>query len=102
MEEQFEPPSHLSPRAAALWADVVPRRAKSPGRLAMILAALEALDRGDKARAMVDAEGMTTVTKTTGAVHIHPLLKIEREARHQFTTLWSSMGFGKEFNRGDQ
>jgi phage terminase small subunit len=102
MDESFEPPSHLSERAAALWRDVVPRRAKSPGRLAMILAALEALDRADKARTAVDAEGMTTVTKSTGAVHIHPLLKIEREGRHQFTTLWSSLGFSKEFNRGDQ
>jgi phage terminase small subunit len=101
MEESLEPPSHLSERAAVLWRDVVPRRAKSPGRLAVIRAALEALDRADKARIAVDTEGMTTVTKTTGAVHIHPLLKIEREARHQFTTLWSSLGFSKEFNRGD-
>jgi phage terminase small subunit len=68
----------------------------------MLRAALEAMDRADQAREVVEREGMTTTTKTTGAVHVHPLLKIEREARHQFTNLWCSLGFNREANQGDR
>jgi phage terminase small subunit len=100
-ESSFAPPSHLSERAAALWADVVPRRAKTPGRLALIQTALESLDRADAARVAVAREGMTTITQRSGAMHIHPLLKVERESMQQFAKLWSQLGFQKEFNRGD-
>ncbi|CAK9037499.1 Protein YfjI [Durusdinium trenchii] len=55
-----------SPRTQALWRSVVPKRAKTPERLAMIQTALEALDRADTARAEVERTGMTTTTKTTG------------------------------------
>lgn len=92
----FDPPAHLSPRAAALWLAVVPSRARSPGRLAMVQAALEALDRADLARLAIAAEGMTTTTRTTGAVHLHPLLRVEREARAQFLTAWDRLGFAQD------
>ena len=89
--DDFKPPKHLSPRAAALWASVVPSRAKSPGRLALIQAALEALDLADAARLAVAEHGMVSVTKTTGAVHVHPLVKVERDARAQFTSIWLAL-----------
>ena len=37
---------------------------------------------------MIETEGMTTKTQTTGAVHIHPLVKVEREARSIFAKIW--------------
>ena len=102
MEEQFTPPSHLSPRSKALWAAYVPAKAKTLGRLALVQTALESLDRADAARAAVDADGMTTVTKTTGAVHVHPLLKVEREQRQLFVKLWGQLGFHCDRMAGDR
>lgn len=88
------PPEHLSERAQSLWRSFVPSRCVSPGRLALLQAALEALDRADEARAEIATTGMTTTTKTTGAVHVHPLVKVERESRQQFSRIWADLGFG--------
>lgn len=82
----------VSERAQALWREVVPRRAVSPERLALLQVALEALDRADAATAVIEQEGMVTTTKTTGAVHIHPLVKVERESRQLFARCWREMG----------
>src|SRR5262249_39123949 len=92
-----DPPAHLSPRSQALWCELVPRRAKSPERLTLLQAALEALDRVDLAREAITKEGMITTTETTGAVHVHPLCKLEREAKAQFLTGWRDLGFAKDF-----
>jgi len=94
MSEQFDAPSHLSERAKELWGQLVPLRARSPGRLALLTAALEALDRAEQARVELAAATLTTTTETTKAVHVHPLLKVEREARQQFARIWSEMHLG--------
>ena len=86
-----EPPQHLSERSKSLWRDLVPRRASSPERLELLTVALEARDRMDLARLAVDADGMTTTTKTTGAVHLNPLLRVEKEARQQFLATWAAL-----------
>lgn len=86
-----EPPAHLSGRAKGLWSELVGTRVRSPGRVALFQAALEALDRADEARATVTTEGMVSITKTSGVVHMHPLLRVEREARGQFAKIWSDL-----------
>lgn len=86
------PPRHLSARAKRLWAAIVSRRAKSSERLALLQAALGALDRADEARKLLSTEGLTTKTKTTGAMHVHPLLKVDQEARQQFGKICNDMG----------
>ncbi len=85
------PPAHLSERAKSLWADVVPRRAVSPERLALLQTALEALDRADECIDLVKEQGLTTVTETTGAVHVNPLVKVERESRQLFVKCWNQL-----------
>lgn len=92
MSEEFSPPPHLSERAKAIWQSIVPARAKSIGRLTMLQAALEALDTADAARVAIESTGLTTTTKTTGAVHLNPLAKLERESRQQFCRIWNEMG----------
>ncbi len=87
----FSPPPHLSENAKALWSELVPRRARSAERLTLLRVGLEALDRADAARAEVEREGMTTKTKTTGAVHIHPAVKLERESRQLFARCWRDL-----------
>jgi hypothetical protein len=49
------------------------------------------LDRADSARRIVEREGLTTTTKATGAVHVHPLVRVEREARQQFLAAWQAL-----------
>jgi len=88
-----EPPDHLSNRSKGLWKELVGTRAASPGRLTMFQTALEALDRADHAWKQLEKEGLITKTKTTGAVHVHPLVKVERENRALFARLWEKLGF---------
>ncbi len=92
VETPVPAPFHLSERAKALWVSLVPRRAKSPERLALIQTALEALDRADAARVAIEKDGLTTTTTTTGAIHLHPLLRVERESRQLFAQIWKSLG----------
>jgi phage terminase small subunit len=86
------PPSHLSQRSKELWKVHVGDRVKSPGRITAFQISLEALDRADAAREILDVEGLTTTTKRSGVVHVHPLLKVEKEARHLFYKIWSGLG----------
>lgn len=90
---QIEPPKHLSERAQSLWREIVPRRAKSAERIALVQTALEALDRADQAREVVAAEGMTVRTEKTGTAHAHPLLKVEAESRKTFMKIWDRLDF---------
>ncbi len=92
--ENFAPPDHLLRRSQKLWSEIVPRRARSPERLALLLVGLEALDRANTVKEILEAEGLTTKMKTTGAVHAHPLLKIEREGVQVFIKCWSQLGLG--------
>jgi phage terminase small subunit len=99
MENVPTPPEHLSDRAKTLWhAVLAKKKAVSEGRLAMIQAALEALDRADQCRALIAEQGLTTVTKTTGAVHVNPLTKIERESRAMFLASWRIAGLSFDPN----
>ena len=84
-------PAGLSDRTAELWRSVVPRRARSPERLALLEVALRALDRADQAAEILGREGLTTTTGKTGVVHAHPLIKVEREARALFISAWNAL-----------
>ncbi len=87
-----EPAPHLSARSTALWRELVPSRARSAGRLVLLQSALEALDRADQAREVLDREGLTTTTKRSGVVHLHPLVRVEKDSRAQFRAAWSRLG----------
>lgn len=85
------PPAHLSPRAAALWRSVVPAKAKTMPRIALVQAALESLDRADQAREQIAEGALAFTTKTTGAVHVNPLTKLEKESRAAFVATWGGV-----------
>lgn len=91
MPRKLPPPAHLSPRAAELWAAIVPRRGRSVERLALLTVALEALDRADLARAAIERDGLTTTTARSGAIHAHPAIAIESAARREFARLWRAL-----------
>lgn len=85
-----EPPAHLSERAKELWRAVVPGQVSSPGRLALLQTALEALDRADQAAAVIEREGL--LTGEGKMKHINPLLKAEKDNRQLFARLWKDLG----------
>lgn len=85
-------PEHLSERSRGLWTELGPTRARSVGRRVLFEQALTALDSADDARRIVQAEGLISATKTTGALHVHPAAKIERESRQQFIKAWDLLG----------
>lgn len=93
-----EAPAGLSERSRALWHAHVPARAATPGRQALLEQALRSLDRADEARQAIAGEGMTTRTESTGALHVHPLTKIELQHRQLFSRLWIQLGF--DWHRG--
>lgn len=90
-----EPPENLSERSRKLWHQIVPERKPSPGWLVLLEEALRALDRADECRRIIADEGLTTKTEATGAVHVHPLAKLERESRAQFMSAWKKLGLAE-------
>ena len=89
----LDAPPHLSERSATLWRAVVPSRAKSAERQALVIVALDALDLADECRERVRVEGLTATTKSTGAIHLNPLVKVEKEQRSLFTRVWCQLNF---------
>ena len=85
-----EPPAGLSEKSQVLWRAVVDQ-AGSPGRRALLQESLMALDRANECREKVNADGMTTVTERSGAIHTHPLLAMEERFRRQFAAAWTAL-----------
>ncbi|NLS91803.1 MAG: hypothetical protein GXX96_06430 [Planctomycetaceae bacterium] len=79
-----EPPTGLSEKSRSLWRAALAADARwSSTRLEILTQSLHALDRADAAKALVDTEGLVCRTESTGAIHVHPAAKLEREFRHQ-------------------
>lgn len=96
-----EPPEHLSEGSKALWRAVV-KQAIPAGRAAILTTALEARDRAEAARLAIEREGMVSTTRSTGALHVNPLLKVERDNRALFASIWGQLGLGHDSMRGWQ
>ena len=84
----YKPPAELSETSKAIWRGVVPRRAKTAERLVLIKTALQALDRANEITAKIKEQGLVIENPSTGAVRANPLLKLEKELRQQFATIW--------------
>jgi phage terminase small subunit len=93
-----DPPGHLSDRSQELWRAVI-TGPLAPGRAAVVITALEALDRAGEASRILAAEGLTVTTATTGVAHVHPAVKIERDSRALFARLWMALGLDQEQTR---
>jgi P27 family predicted phage terminase small subunit len=94
MEEDGAPPApaHLSERAASFWRHLMPDRCGSPGRILLLEAALDALDRADEAAELIKRDGLVTKSERSGVVHAHPAIAVEAAARRQFIRLWMHLG----------
>jgi phage terminase small subunit len=84
-------PPHLSDRAAALWAEYA-KPDRGNAWLALLRSGLEAMDRSDEATALLAAEGLTVISAGSGVAHVHPAVRIEKDARGQFAGIWRQLG----------
>jgi len=75
-----------------LWRDVVRAFEFGPTDLVLLESAFRSLDRAESCRAQVDREGVTVLTERTGAVHVHPAVRVEAEARREFRISWRALG----------
>src|SRR5262245_58667276 len=94
--EPVAAPDGLSERSRALWRAVVPRYVRGPQRRALLEEALAALDRAAQAREAIAREGLTTTTGRSGVVHLHPLVRVEKDARAAFMKAWAQLRLDKE------
>ncbi|NLS97436.1 MAG: P27 family phage terminase small subunit [Planctomycetaceae bacterium] len=76
-------PGHLSRRCQELWAEVTSGGRWSGPRLAILQAALEALDRADQARQQIAEQGLLVKTERSGMLRTNPLLRLEASSRAQ-------------------
>jgi P27 family predicted phage terminase small subunit len=88
-------PRHLSESSRKLYADVFRSYELEPHHLAILVKALEALDRADQAREEIGA-GPLMVESRLGEPKPHPLLAVERDARGQFNQLMKALGLDIE------
>ncbi len=79
-------PENLSEESKVIWSKLIDR-CKSAGRQALLQNALECLDRANEAKEIVQKEGMTQITESTKAIHLHPLLKVEKDNRALFAKI---------------
>jgi hypothetical protein len=83
-----EAPGDLSPRAQGIWKDsLADGRIKSAARQSLLYEALRSLDRADECRELLAEQELAATTRATGAVHLNPLVKAEREARQLYAKL---------------
>ncbi|MCX7011322.1 MAG: P27 family phage terminase small subunit [Candidatus Sumerlaeota bacterium] len=87
----------MSERGRALWGEVAGERGKSAPRLALLEQALLALDRADEAARTIAEEGVVVRSKRSGVSRAHPAIRIETEARRQFTAIWKQLGLDREW-----
>src|SRR5690242_544455 len=74
-------PSGLSARSTAFWTDVTEMWViEDPAARTLLELACVALDRGEQARALLDAEGLT-ITDRYGQMKPHPAASVEHQAR---------------------
>ena len=92
-------PEHLSLKSRALWNEWAGKRVTSAGRIEALRIGLEAMDRADSCREIIDKEGLTIVSKRGKMPHNHPLLKEELSSRRLFHKIIHGMGLDWEYSR---
>jgi P27 family predicted phage terminase small subunit len=87
-----DPPSHLGKPEQKIWRDIHADFDLSTKAAAHVLvSALEAHQRARVCREAIESEGMTSVGRD-GQIRTHPLLPVERDARHAWLAGLKALG----------
>ncbi len=79
-DELPKPPKHLSKEAKRLWDEINREWELDSAGLLILQAGLEAYDRMEQARRLIEKQGLTVVDKY-GQVKMNPLVQVERDSR---------------------
>lgn len=91
-----KPPKHLSAESKRWWRRIVQEyEIDSSGEL-LLQQALEALDRLREAQELIRRDGLILTTPATGAHHLHPAARVEKEARAALLAAWRALGLDIE------
>jgi hypothetical protein len=91
-------PEGFSARALDLWVAETQGRTRSVGRRLLLEARCRHLTRADELAAIVEKEGPTVTTPRTGAVHAHPMIRLEQTERVAFVRLAKLLRLEWEFD----
>ena len=94
--DHHPPPDSLSARSKGLWVQLVPGQVRAPARRQALAVALTGLDRLDQITAALRDQPLVKVTASSGAVHLHPLIRAESSARRDFLGIWERLGLDRE------
>jgi hypothetical protein len=89
--QDYPPPSDLTASSAELWRELVPRRARSPERLAALHEALRCRDLLGTLRAELATKPLTVQNAVTKVPRVDPALKAYLDALQRFSRLWESL-----------
>lgn len=92
-----KPPKHLSREARRIWRQLNNRWVFNPDSLLVLRIGLEAFDRLQDARRLLDKEGLTISMGTGEGARIlkHPALETEKNARSGFLQSMRLLGIEK-------
>jgi P27 family predicted phage terminase small subunit len=94
-----KPPRHLSAEAKRIWKQLNHEWVLNADNLLVLRTGLEAFDRMQEARRILDDEGLTVTTTTAHGgtkVNRHPAASIEKESRQGFLSAFKMLGFDAE------
>lgn len=92
-------PDHLSDRASAIWDQIVANYVVEIEGLPLLETALTQYDRAAQARNEIEASGLSWTNPDSGAVHVNPAAKVERDASKAFRLAWKALDL--DFEVGD-
>lgn len=90
-DELPEPPDHLTAESARLWRQTVRKYVFGLEGLPLLENALTALDRAREARHDIAANGIRWTNPDSGAVHVNPSVRVERDAMKEFRLTWKNL-----------
>ena len=93
-------PATLSERSKDVWGEVSECFEIDAAHATMLQTALEALDRYNEAREILNKEGICFTNEASGLVKLHPATRIEKESRQGFIMAWRALQLDLEPPRG--
>ncbi len=91
----LDAPGHLSATARRLYVNVTAQYILEAHHLAILAKCLEAFDRAEAARAIIQRDGILT-TSRLGEAKAHPAIAIERDSRSAFMAGIKQLGLDLE------
>jgi phage terminase small subunit len=92
-------PEHLSEKAKGLYGFYAGHGVSSPGRIALLIRGLEAMDLIDEAGKQIREQGLYMTSNRSGLSRRNPLLAVQKEATATMLKTWKLLGLNWEIRK---